>query len=243
MRRADHAFLTAGDISMCLSATGDEAIEACSRILALNPNDPHNSIYYFARGDAYIGKSDYDRAIDHFGQVIWIDPIYAGWAYSKRGNAYIRKGDYDRALSDFDQAIALATNDASRADAYDHRGSAYYGRGDYDRAIADFDRAISDYDHAGRPQLAFYVALVYVRRGRTYYSKGDYERAISDYDQAIRLEPKAAMPYSFRGEAYDAKNDPDHAITDFAQALKLDPSLVDAQRGRARVQALLTKES
>src|SRR5262249_48158365 len=46
--------------------------------------------------------------------------------------------------------------------------------------------------------------------------------------------------FATRGETYEARNDPDHAIADFDRALELDPSLEDAQRGRKRVQALLT---
>jgi tetratricopeptide (TPR) repeat protein len=62
---------TADDRSVCASATGDEAIAACSRLLAL---DPKNAAAYNNRGWAYDGKGDYDRAIADLDQAIWLDP-------------------------------------------------------------------------------------------------------------------------------------------------------------------------
>ena len=37
---------TADDTRVCLEATGDEAMAACNRLFALNPNDAHAFIGY-----------------------------------------------------------------------------------------------------------------------------------------------------------------------------------------------------
>jgi tetratricopeptide (TPR) repeat protein len=88
----------ADDRNVCESGTGEEAIAACGRLLALDPND---AVAYYHRGRAYQVKNDYDQAIADYDQAIRLDPNYAH-AYYKRGYAYANKGDYDRAISDFD---------------------------------------------------------------------------------------------------------------------------------------------
>jgi Tfp pilus assembly protein PilF len=167
----------ADDRQTCDRSRGEEAIAACSRLINLNPDDAHA---YTGRGNAYLAKADYDRAIVDFDQAIKLDPKFA-LSYYDRGVAYSRKADYDRAIADFDQAILLAPKFSP---AYNGRGGAYsVGKHDYDRAIADFDRAI---------QLNPKSAVVYRNRASTYESKGDYGRALSDYDQSLRLDPSNA---------------------------------------------------
>jgi tetratricopeptide (TPR) repeat protein len=73
---ADHA-------GVCGQGTGDEAIAACNRVLALNPKD---AVAYSNRGWAYDSKGDYDRAISDLDQAIQHDPRLAN-AYGYRGSS------------------------------------------------------------------------------------------------------------------------------------------------------------
>jgi tetratricopeptide (TPR) repeat protein len=125
----------ADDAGVCRQGTGDEAIAACSRTLALNPKD---AVAYNNRGSVYNEKGDYDSAISDLNQAIELDPKLA-LAYSNRGWAYEGKGDYDRAISDLNQAIEL---DPKNARPYNNRGEAYEARNDPDHAIADFEQAL-----------------------------------------------------------------------------------------------------
>jgi len=52
----------------------DEPVAACTRILALNPND---AFAYNNRGLAYFRNGDYDRAIADADQAIELNPKYA----------------------------------------------------------------------------------------------------------------------------------------------------------------------
>jgi tetratricopeptide (TPR) repeat protein len=114
---------TADDASACNQVIGAEAIAACTRLLALNPN---NAVAYYDLGTAYVIKGEYDRAISDLDQAIRLDPNLA-MAYNNRGGVYENKGDYDRAISDYDQAIQLDPNYAA---AYNNRGNAYRQKGE-----------------------------------------------------------------------------------------------------------------
>src|SRR5215475_14961592 len=75
---------SADDARVCGQAAGEDAIAACTRMLALDPN---NAVAYVNRGLAYAGKKAYDRAISEFDQAIRIDPKYV-MAYNNRGLTY-----------------------------------------------------------------------------------------------------------------------------------------------------------
>jgi tetratricopeptide (TPR) repeat protein len=228
---------TADDLNVCIDLRRvDEAIEACSRLLALNPN---YAPAYYLRGVHYFNKGDSDRAISDFDQLIrlleqhahcdlksgpacdpWADANHIAAAYGGRGAAYSQKGDDERAISDLDQAIRL---DPKSAKAYIDRAYSYNLKRDYDRAIADFDQGI---------RLDPNVAVAYNNRGNSYAGKGDYERAISDYDEAIRLDPKYTQAYNNRGNTYSEKRDYDRAIADYSEAIRLDPNFAVAYNNR-----------
>jgi tetratricopeptide (TPR) repeat protein len=119
----------------CEDSSGDEAIAACGRVLALNPND---AAAYTHRGSAYNVKGEYDLAISDFDRAIRLDPTLAG-PHNGRGYAYYLKGDFERAFADADKAIRL---DPKLAAAYNNRGNIYRVKGDYNSSISDYDQAI-----------------------------------------------------------------------------------------------------
>jgi tetratricopeptide (TPR) repeat protein len=124
----------ADDRSVCGYGTVDEAIAACSRLLAVNLKD---ALAYAGRGIAYSHKGDYDRAISDFDQAVRLDPN--AYVYAGRGVAYNGKGNYDRATSNLDQAIPL---DPKFPTTYTVRSEAYEAKNDPDHAIADFGQAL-----------------------------------------------------------------------------------------------------
>ena len=131
---------------------------------------------YSKRGNAYLGKSQYDRTIADYSEAIENDPKNA-YSYNLRGLASRLKGEIDPAIADFDQAIEL---NPKYTNAYYNRARAYSDRNQYDRVIADLDKAIAlDPNNDG----------AYNNRGAAYQDNGDQESAISNYREALKINP------------------------------------------------------
>jgi len=62
---------------------------------------------YFSRGNAYVRKQDYKKAIADFTQVIKLEP-HAKVAYRARAEAYQQRGKSDLAQADYSAAVNIA---------------------------------------------------------------------------------------------------------------------------------------
>jgi serine/threonine protein kinase/Tfp pilus assembly protein PilF len=186
--------------------------------------DPDDARFYYDRGNAWLEKEEYDRAIRDFDEAIQLDPNNAP-AHQMRGRAWRFKKDYDEAVEDFNEAIRLRPN---LADAYYDRGMAWFMKKDDGRAVKDFGEAI-------RLGVGSFNASAYQYRGWAWSRIGEYDKAIADYGEAIRLRPETVFFYRLRGDAWMAKRDYDQAIRDYTEAIRLDPSDADAygRRGDA----------
>ena len=120
-------------------ASPEPQIQGCTALIDSGNEKPHVlAIAYNNRGNAYVAKRDYDRAIEDYDQSIKLIPGYAK-PFNNRGLAYQKKGEYERAIKDFDEAIKLDPNYAS---AFANRADTYQKMNEYDRAFQDFDEAI-----------------------------------------------------------------------------------------------------
>ncbi len=239
------------------SSDWDLQIEACTTVIQSGEQFGADlATAYRHRGNAYLGKGDFDRAIAQYDQALRVDPNHVD-AYYNRGSVYFHMGDFDRAIAEVDQVLRLNPGDI---DAYYLRGLGYFNIGETDRAIADFDQVLHlDPSHAE----------AYYDRGRAYHHKKEYDRADADFEQAKRLDPshvksartmddcvqswdrdrqisactdaigsgkwtgaELAWAYNNRGAAWYQEWQYDRAIADFDQALRLSPSQATAYYGR-----------
>jgi tetratricopeptide (TPR) repeat protein len=117
----------------------DIRINGCTALIDSGKETPKVVVIaYNNRGNAYIAKGEYDRAIQDFDQSIMLNPNYAK-AFNNRGVAYQKKGEYDRAIKDFDESIRL---DPNYANAFANRAQTYLHKSEYERAARDYDEAI-----------------------------------------------------------------------------------------------------
>ena len=193
-------------------AAYEKAIMHYSRALKLKPDLPDA---FINRGDAYLGKGDFDPALADFNKVIELNPNDPD-AYIIRGDAYLGKGDFDPALADFNKAIELNPNDA---DAYIYRGNAYLEQSNSEFALADFNKAI---------ELNPNDADAYIIRGDAYLEQGNPKLALADFDKSIELDPENANAYIIRGKVYGKNGDLDPAIEDYKKAIELNSDDAEA---------------
>jgi tetratricopeptide (TPR) repeat protein len=93
---------------------------------------------FLSRADAYVRKTDYDRALADYDEVIKLAPDTA-IAFALRGVVHAKRGDYDGAIADYERAIDLEPNLAS---AFSNHGLAWAAKGELRLAIADYTKAI-----------------------------------------------------------------------------------------------------
>lgn len=173
-----------GDLLACFAADlkddYESAIALCSRALQSgelsqrNTDDALND-----RGFAYMGKGEYDRAIQDFEEAIRLTPDSAT-AYSNRGAALLWKGENDRAMRDYDQAIRLKPDDANN---YISRGNGYQILGSFERAIQDYDQAI---------QMKSATASASFAKGRALFNLGRFRDAVGALKISVDANPTDA---------------------------------------------------
>lgn len=198
----------------------DARIQGCTALINSRRKEPtpvlamaHNN-----RGNAYLEKGDYDRAMKDYDLAIQLNPNFAP-PYNNRGVIYQKQGDYDRAIRDFDESIKLSSN---YADAYANRAETYQIKHDYGRAVQDYDNAI---------RIDPNFKAIWNGRCWTRAVIGQLQAALADCNKALSVQPNAAT-YDSRGLAYLKLGQYDMAIKDYNSALRLEPRLASAFYGR-----------
>ena len=160
----------ANDENNCIGSDNDSALAACDRAIRRNP---HNWRSLLSRGEIYLFRADYKRAIDDFTIAIKLAPKEF-FPVHRRGLSYLRMGDYDRAIADYDRAIKLFPLTGFT---FSQRVLAYAEKGQFDLAVRDFSEAI---------RIAPSEPFPWYRRGRLHFSTADYQAAASDFANSIK---------------------------------------------------------
>lgn len=92
---------------------------------------------YDNRGEAYLVKGDFSRALSDLRKAVELKPELAN-AYNGLGNIYHLEHDFDQAIQYYSKAIELSWGFAV---AWTNRGDAYMARGDLSQAMWDFNVA------------------------------------------------------------------------------------------------------
>ncbi|MBP6010918.1 MAG: tetratricopeptide repeat protein [Alphaproteobacteria bacterium] len=191
----------------------DDQIKGCTALIASRRlGREHRATAYYNRGNAYVGKNDFARAIDDYGQALALRNGYAE-ALFNRAVAYRISGNPLAAVADYTSALALTPNDA---DALAGRGMAYVSLAKHERALEDFNRAIAlKPGHVG--------ALT--QRGHANVRAHLWAPAIADYDAALSIARANIEAYYGRGVAKVYSGDIKGGQVDIASALAGDTGI------------------
>jgi len=183
---------------------------------------------YISRGNAWLKKREYSRAIDDYTQAIKLDAKKAE-VYNYRGFARAelaarsKLNDINLAIEDYTQAISINKN---YVDALVNRSYAYYQTENFTRVIEDCDRIIA---------LEPANAVIWNRRGSAWYAMEDDDKAITDFSQAIKIKNDYAVAWYNRANAWYNKHELDKSLADLNRCLAINPSFADAYTSRGKI--------
>jgi tetratricopeptide (TPR) repeat protein len=197
-------------------ATPDRQIGGCTALIESGKLTGKNLAFAFNnRGNAYLNKKDYDRAIANYSDAIRLDPSYAV-AFRNRGLTYRYKKDHDRAIADYSDAVRL---DPKYAGAYNDRCFYRAIIGQLQQALADCNESLRI-----RPNDANTLDS----RGFAHLKLGEYDQAIADYNAALKRNPKLAGSLYGRGIAKLKKGDV-HGYADITAATAIRADIAEQE--------------
>ena len=186
---------------------------------------PTSAVDYLARGAAYRGLGQYEKALADYDEALKRNPNFPEVQMNK-GMVFWHRADYASAIPLFTAAIKL---DPNFVEALANRGAAYRKKGDISSAIADYSKAI---------EVNPDDAMTFYNRGVAYQKQRLDEKAIADFTSAIRLQPRYPEAYLNRGVAYTGVNKIAEARRDFQKAAEQDPSGEAGQKARKGLEML-----
>lgn len=156
-----------------------ESIADYTRLIATRTGGPDVEDF-LARGKAYSGNKETEKAIADFRSALQIDPKHEG-ALVCLGNHYGYMGKLDSAVSVLSRAVRYAPNAVSPLIS---RGAIYAALKKDQLAQADFTGALS---------IDSSSADTYNRRAASYYASGNYKAAMNDWGKAYRQSPDSLV--------------------------------------------------
>ncbi len=235
------AYLVKAQLYLITSSQPDARQKAQSSLQNVIAQDPQGALGALAQGLLEHVKRDWEKAIEHFGRAISLDPKLLD-AYLMRADARLRKRDYPAALAD---ATSAARMDASSSEALTLQAEARYfstrdasnRSGDRAGALADLDRALKLDPSNGRAlALRAYARLERDRIGDVISTKDDQELARKDATQAIVVDPEQALAHLALAEIEQAQDNRPEALRHASRAVERGRHLpmVYLVRGRLR---------
>jgi tetratricopeptide (TPR) repeat protein len=187
----------------CDNARGDvepaDQEKACSMVIQLGGSKNSLAVAYSNRGQSFMRRRAYDKAIEDYGQAIALDPRLVA-AYRNRGAAYFISESYDEALPDYDAAIRLMPDEPG---GYADRCSVRVMTGKPKEAKVDCDKAI-DLDSWHGPAHAW-RALAHLQLGNLSAADQDVTRIMHEYPNDPSVRYLQGIVLEAKGEKIEAE--------------------------------------
>jgi len=172
--------------------------------------EPKTAGDFAERGETFLLKRDFDRAIADLDQAVRLDPTLSR-AFYNRGAAEMAKGQEAKGLADIDHALVLNPEDMT---ALEGRAKYYLSKGDLARARADF---------AAAERLAPANTSLLQGRAAAYEETGHFEEAVRTLDEIVKPQPAALDLNQRCWLRAEWGHELEKALDECDSALKLDP--------------------
>jgi tetratricopeptide (TPR) repeat protein len=192
------------DVDTCRDRQADAKmrLDACEKIITSGQAKGQDlGVAYEARGQAFMHRRNYDKAIAAFDAAHAADPDNTGYI-DARGWAYESKGDDEHAMADYNSVLSNHANDAV---VLNHRGTLYMRTGVVQSALDDFTAA-ANY----RPKFL----AAHINRARALTATGDYDGALAEFTAAEQIDPGGTRVPAYRCLTYTIMHKFDEAIAD-----------------------------
>lgn len=197
-----------------------DAAAALTRFLSEFPDDERVPQAHFLRGDAYLGLSEWQRAINDFTTYLALRPgVIDSYAYERIGDAYLALGQPEQSLDAYAKA-ADATREVSSLVALRERLAAgYLNAGQPGQAVAQYDAILKDArNNPYRASILFQAAQVQINNSNRNAGYARLQQIVSEYPdtypayQAMGILLDAGLPVdtyqraviSFHNEDYSS---------------------------------------
>jgi tetratricopeptide (TPR) repeat protein/tRNA A-37 threonylcarbamoyl transferase component Bud32 len=202
----------------------DKAIETYERLLSVAPN---NAGVHFALAELHEGAGSYDKAQEHYGQAVALDPKHIA-GLTAVGRVNIRRGDPQKALDPLNKALSLAVeldNDEARGTALQALGIAYKRMSRPDDALRHYEQSLEIKrkldDKRGMSSSLSEIAQVQETLGRPQEALKSYTEALA-LQRAIGNQSGMAMTLINQGALLnETLGRPDDALPLLREALEI----------------------
>ena len=168
----------------------DQAASALTRFIQAYPQDERIPHAHFLRGDAYLGLSEWQFAIDDFKQYLQLRPgIIDSYAYERIGDAYLALNQPDQSLDAYarsaDATRALAPLVALR----ERVAASYLNAGQPQQAVAQYDAILAEARNGP------YRASIQLQAARVLIDNGDVAGGYTRLQTIVRDYPSTYAAY------------------------------------------------
>ena len=169
-----------------------------TRLEEMVRRDPRSVATRISVGDVYLGRKQYEQAIDQYGEALKLAPDDPA-ALLGIGSAYMAKGDTPKMEEYFGRLVQLNKNtdyalvDQRLERAYYQLGRVHLEKGNYEKSIENLRNAIA-IDRTDSDALFLL--------GNALSAKGDYQEAVKAYRAAVTFVPNFVDAYRAMAQAY-----------------------------------------
>ncbi|MBI3038828.1 tetratricopeptide repeat protein, partial [bacterium] len=202
-----------------MSPLFDEALEACQRVVEMDPQDPRA---YFELAEVYRKMGRNDEAIQNFQSAIQNDLSYIPAYFGISEIRYDAK-EFDEAIKFCQRVIRI---NPKFARGYFELGRVYKEKGQSEKALSNLKKAV---------ELDLNYLDAYQMSGEILFAEENYENAFVRFKKVLELDPKNVSAHYRIARIYDKGKKFAEALSEYNTAVSLSPDPIEIQFSLARL--------